>query len=147
MPVTSRYFIKTGLLFFILAMVLGVLSTLNPELSIKLRPFFWHSLMVGWITQIIIGVSLWMFPGRSRTEDYRSQFLSWLIYFSLNTGLLLRIIFEPFSNSPRLLVISALIVSAFLHIIASFSYFLEMWPRVVSKEKQLKNRRLKKGST
>lgn len=144
MPVTSRYFIKTGLLFFILAMVFGVLSTLNPELSIKLRPLFWHSLMVGWITQIIIGVSLWMFPGRSRTEDIKSQYLSWQIYYTLNAGLLLRIIFESFSDSSRVIVIGALIVSAFLHIIASFSYFLEMWPRVVSKEKQIKKRRLKK---
>lgn len=144
MPATSRYFIKSGMLFFMLSLVLGVLTQALPELTARLTPLFWHSLMVGWITQIIIGVSLWMFPGRSKTEDFRSQFLSWAIFGALNTGLILRIILEPFFDTQLVLVSLGLIVSAVLQTLAAFGYFAEMWPRVLSKEKQLAQKRLKR---
>lgn len=131
------------MVFFMIALVMGVISQVEPKLSSTLTPLFWHALMVGWITQIIIGVSLWMFPGRSKTEDYRSQFLSWLIFGTLNSGLILRMILEPFSNSETLIVKVGIILSAVFQVAAAFGYFIEMWPRVISKEKQLEIKRMK----
>jgi cytochrome bd-type quinol oxidase subunit 2 len=131
------------MLFFMFSLITGVVIQIQPGLSAQLTPLFWHSLMVGWITQIIIGVSLWMFPGRSKTEDYRSQFLSWVIFGTLNIGLILRVILEPFSNSESSIVKAGIILSAVLQVAAAFGYFIEMWPRVISKEKQLKVKRMK----
>ena len=144
MPTVSRTFIKSGMLFFMLALVTGVVTQVKQELVVQLTPLFWHTLMVGWITQIIFGVSLWMFPGRSKTEDYKSQFLPWVIFGTLNTGLVLRILLEPFSYSQHSLVKAGIIASAVLQAAAAFGYFLEMWPRVISKEKQLEIKQMKK---
>ena len=147
MPTTSRTFIKSGMLFFMLALGVGVISQVKPEWSVQLTPLFWHALTVGWITQIIFGVSLWMFPGRSKTEDYRSQFLSWFIFLSLNAGLILRFLCEPFSSSQGFLIKAGIVVSAVLQALAALGYFIEMWPRVISKEKQMEIKQMKKHTS
>ncbi len=144
MPTTSRTFIKTGMIFLLIALLIAVGIELKPEYGSLLRPLFWHSLMVGWITQIIIGVSLWMFPGRSKTEDFRSQFLSWVIFGLLNCGLVLRLLFEPFSTTNNQIVTLGIIASAGFQFFAALGYFIEMWPRIISKEKQRILRQKKK---
>ena len=134
MPLISRLFIKTGMVFFALSLVTGLLLELGVGVVAHLRFVFWHMLMLGWITQIIIGVSLWMFPGRNRDESFKAQIWSWLTYFSLNTGLILRIVaepqavFEPFSVFNAMLLVSALLQS-----FAAVFYVREMWPRLVPK--------------
>jgi hypothetical protein len=132
------------MIFFVISLLIGVGMEIKPEFGLLLRPLFWHALMVGWITQIIIGVSLWMFPGRSKTEDFRSQFLSWLIFGLLNIGLILRLVLEPFSNTDNHLVGIGIIASAVFQSTAAIGYFIEMWPRILSKEKQRKRRKKKK---
>ncbi|HYW35954.1 MAG TPA: hypothetical protein VE868_11140 [Balneolaceae bacterium] len=43
-----------------------------------MQPLFWHLLMLGWISQIIFGVSMWMFPGRTREEGFVAQKWAWI---------------------------------------------------------------------
>lgn len=146
MPQISRLFIKTGLLYFLLALLLRVAIDIFQLLpTFVLLPLFWHALMLGWITQIIMGVSIWMFPGRSRDESFNAQKYPWLTYFGLNIGLLLRIIAEPavelsgFGLWPKLLVVSAV-----LQLAAVICYILEMWPRIQSKKQRIKARKKKR---
>lgn len=144
MPTVSRAFIKAGIVFFLIAALLGVAMFLFEEKTAILTPLFWHSLMLGWITQIIIGVSLWMFPGRSKTEDRKSQRLSWAIFGSLNLALILRLLCEPFAYSAdRILINVGLLISSILHVAAAIGYVGEMWPRVISREKQLAKKKKK----
>lgn len=55
--------------------------------------------MVGWVTQMIIGVAFWMFPKYTRERPRGSEALAWITYVLLNVGLLLRAIAEP-ANVP-----------------------------------------------
>lgn len=146
MPFISRLFIRSGLLYFVLAMVTGILLEFEPFALPPLMPLFWHMLMLGWITQIIMGVSLWMFPGRTREEGFIKQKWSWLTFLFLDIGLALRIIAEPmlsYSNSNfwRVLIVA----SAGLQVLAAVCYFIEIWPRVLTKKQQRKRRKKKRG--
>lgn len=137
MPFVSRLFVKTGMVFFMLALVTGLLLELGVGAISNVRFVFWHMLMLGWITQIIIGVSLWMFPGRSKYESMSNQIWAYLTYFSLNIGLVLRIIAEPQAAYSDFSVWSAmLLVSAVLQSLAPIFYVREMWPRLRPKEKK-----------
>ena len=142
MPTVSRFFIKTGLIWFVLALLTALVAELQWLSIPALLPVYWHMLMVGWITQIIIGVSLWMFPGRSRSDAFRDHLKGWLIFIMLNAGLALRFISEPLAGAGAAPVWNGMLAaSALLQWIAGGIYILELWPRVQSKKQRLKKRK------
>ena len=96
MPPLTRWFIKTALIYLVLALVFGVLILAGPALQrlqhlAGLTTLYFHLLMVGWITQLIFGVANWMFPIYTRENPRRSTTLGWLSYLLLNTGMVVRI--------------------------------------------------------
>ncbi|HLR25988.1 MAG TPA: hypothetical protein VK112_08955 [Fodinibius sp.] len=145
MPRIARTFIKTGLIYFLVSLLLGLAFEIDSLNFPGMMPLFWHLLMVGWITQIIFGVSMWMFPGRTREEGFVAQKWAWLTYFLLNTGLVLRIIAEPVVvTSPRLIWDIMILFSGLFQAAAAVTYLIELWPRIQSKEQRRKNRRKKR---
>ncbi|MEZ4748477.1 MAG: hypothetical protein R3C41_20600 [Calditrichia bacterium] len=136
MPSVSRWFIKSGMIYFMFSLMLAVGTALNHVLSFSdvltfAQPVFYHMLMVGWITQIIFGVSIWMFPRYSRENPRGNDTLSWLAWAFLNTGLLLRVIAEPLQPAhPGVFWQSALVISALLQLSAGVFYVLNIWGRV-----------------
>lgn len=142
MPFISRLFIKAGMVFFVLSLIAALVIEIDIAAMPAIMPLFWHMLMVGWITQIIIGVSIWMFPGRNREEGFKAQKWGWLTFMFLNTGLVLRVISEPLvSISTSEIWNIILVFSAILQLVAGFTYFTEMWPRILSKKQQRKRRK------
>lgn len=142
MPLISRTFIKAGMVFFALSLLAGVLMEFDAASFPGLMPLFWHMLMVGWITQIIFGVSIWMFPGRNREEGFKAQKWGWLTFIFLNLGLLLRMVSEPIVVTSTFELWNFLLVlSALLQFSAGLTYLTEMWPRIQSKKQQRKNRK------
>ncbi len=141
MPLITRLFLKTGLVYFLGSLIIGILLQF-PSIGIpNLVPLFWHMLMLGWITQIIFGISVWMFPGRKKVESFINQRWSWLTYGFLNTGLILRIVSEPLIVTSGSAVWKMLIIiSAVTQFLAVVFYVVEIWPRVLSP----KQRRLQK---
>jgi len=138
MPLISRLFLKSGLIFFVAALITGLGLQFQSASIPVLFPLFWHMLMLGWITQIIMGVSHWMFPGREREESFKNQRCLWIAFISLNVGLLLRVIAEPFINTSSSLVWKVLLaISAVAQFIAVLSYAIEIWPRVKGKKKRI----------
>lgn len=138
----SRLFIKAGMVFFVLSLIAALVIEIDIAAMPAIMPLFWHMLMVGWITQIIIGVSIWMFPGRNREEGFKAQKWGWLTFMFLNTGLVLRVISEPLvSISISEIWNIILVFSAILQLVAGFTYFTEMWPRILSKKQQRKRRK------
>jgi hypothetical protein len=125
----ARYFIRTALVCLLAASSVGALVLLDQGLSIDSRiaallPVFYHLLMVGWVTQLICGVALWMFPPLSREQPRGDTRLGWFAYAALNGGLLLRAIFEPLHAWMPLPWLGwPLAASAFLQMLA-------IWPRV-----------------
>lgn len=100
MPLLTRWFIKTALVYFVVALLVGVLlafrsvAPLPPSVGV-LSPVYFHLLMVGWVTQLIFGVIYWMFPKYSTEKPRGSETLGWATFGLLNLGLLLRALGEP----------------------------------------------------
>src|SRR6185503_12367237 len=132
----ARYFIRTALVHLLLAFMVGGLVLIDQGLALDPRigallPVFYHLLMVGWATQLICGVALWMFPPLSRERPRGDERLGWLTYGALNSGLLLRAIFEPLHTlAPQPWSGWALAVSALLQVVAIWAFVIVIWPRV-----------------
>lgn len=134
MPPLTRLFIKTGLLYFVTALLLGCLIYVRPLAAVipwlsGATPVYFHLFMVGWVTHLIIGVAYWMFPRFSREQPRGSQGLAWSVYFLLNSGLLLRVMVEPLqSRFPTLGW--WLVVAALLQWLGGLAFVINTWPRV-----------------
>lgn len=122
-------------MYFLAAM--GVLAWMSwPESSSPpgMRPVFYHLLMVGWISQAIFGVSLWMFPRYAKERPRGYDSLSWFAFWTINTGLLLRFFFEPYVNQQNAFLAGpVLLLSAVLQWLGALGYTLNIWHRVREK--------------
>jgi cbb3-type cytochrome oxidase subunit 1 len=136
MPRLTRLFIKIGLIYFIVALAMGLLMSAQPLLGLPpffgtLRPVQLHLLMVGWVTQLIIGVVYWMFPKESRERPRGSETLAWSVLWLLNAGLIIRTIFEPLIVArPDLNAGWMLALSALLQVAAGWAFVFNTWRRV-----------------
>ncbi len=130
----ARVFIRTALIYLLAAFLLGGLILVNQGLNLNSRiwallPVFYHLLTVGWITQLICGVALWMFPVYTKEQPRGDERLGWIAYATLNVGLVLRVIFEPVwawsGNMGWMLAVSAV-----LQLLAIVLFVVAIWPRV-----------------
>jgi hypothetical protein len=139
MPKITRYFIKSGLINFVLALLLAIILHGSPWINLPvfttyLNPVYFHLFMVGWITQMIFGVSLWMFPPLSKENPRGHEALSWAAFVTLNVGLILRAISEPMTYTDDSSHWKFLLVaSAILQWLAGLFYLANIWPRVRGK--------------
>lgn len=139
MPPIARILIKAAFVYFVAAFLLGALMMLDRWLSFSrwLRVVYlsqMHLLVVGWITQLAIGVAYWMFPRLRKEQDSQprgSDTLAWTTFICLNAGLLLRFVFEPFylmGAQPWLAALMAL--SGVLQAMAAVAFGLLIWARI-----------------
>lgn len=136
MPVLTRWFIKTSLVCFVAALVVGVAQMapgplgLPPGLAAA-GPVYVHLLVVGWITEMIFGVAYWMFPKHSPEEPRGSARLAIASYLLLNAGLLARVLGEPLHTlHPAAGLGWTLPASAVLQWLGGMAFVLNTWPRV-----------------
>ena len=136
MPQLTRWYLKTALLYFVVALLMAVLLASRAVLALPaavntLSPVYFHLLMVGWVTQLIFGVVFWMFPKASSTRPRGSERLGWATYVLLNAGLLLRVVAEPWhAVDPGSFPGGALTVSAVLQWLGGIAFVVNTWPRV-----------------
>jgi len=129
MPTLTRWFVKTSLAYFVLALLVGILLSLNAVGG--LFPVYLHLLVFGWLTQLIFGVVFWMFPKYSRDRPHASERLGWATYILLNLGLILRAFAEPLqTNHPAPVWGWLLAVSAVLQWLAGMAFVANTWGRV-----------------
>lgn len=136
MPPLTRWFIKTGLVYFVLSLLTGVIAAADPVFRppyplAGLTPLYFQLLMAGWITQLIFGIAYWMFPIASREEPRGNPQLGWVAYVSLNAGLLLRGIAEV-SNVVDVLPLLpwATGLSLALQLVAALAFVANTWNRI-----------------
>ncbi|MFN3741759.1 MAG: hypothetical protein ACK4VW_03680 [Anaerolineales bacterium] len=131
MPQPTRWFVKASLLYLFLALLFGILQTANLGYPFNFFPTYLHLLTFGWLTQLIFGIALWMFPAYSRERPRGPSWVGWSIFVALNLGLLLRLLFEPWHGiRPSPLGERMLILSAILQWLAGVAFFLVIWPRI-----------------
>jgi hypothetical protein len=139
MPTITRWCIKTALAYALLGTALSTIWLINIVVPLHpliayLQPTALHLIVVGWLTQLIFGVALWMFPPWSREQPRGPEPGAWSAYALLNGGLLLRLIAEP-TNSYRLAPTTGwlLVASAVLQTGAVLLLAALLWPRVRAK--------------
>jgi hypothetical protein len=153
MPTTSRAFVKASILYLCLGAVLGALFLVNrwlpfaPRLML-LRASHVQALIVGWLTQFILGIAWWLFPplkigvrqparpgasspARRGQRQRGSEPLFWATFACLNLGVLLRVVFEPLHSWTQAGIYDALsgLSGPFLAT-AALAFVANMWQRV-----------------
>lgn len=136
MPVLTRIYVKTSLIWFALALAVafGLAADMLwdlPRLFSVLSPVFFHMFLVGWVTQLIFGVVYWMFPKFSLEKPRGQEELAWATYILLNLGLALRAAGEPLQGLyPAVGWGWLLVVSAILQWAAGLAFVINTWGRV-----------------
>jgi hypothetical protein len=139
MPLQVRVFVRTALLYLLASALLGGALLAAQGLGIggptgAFQPLFYHLLMLGWTTQLIGGVAIWMFPVISRERPRGDERVAWAAYGALNAGLLLRALAEPaYGLGQRGWTGAALALSALLQAAAVWLLVAALWPRVKGK--------------
>lgn len=137
MPLLTRWYIRSALVYLTAALLLAVVLALPINLPPFIRfmnPAYFHLFLVGWVTQMIFGVIYWMFPIITRARPRGNEQLAWASYILLNVGLLLRVIGEPLvSTRPEAGLGWLLAVSALLQWLAAALFVVLAWPRVKEK--------------
>jgi hypothetical protein len=137
MPLITRWMLKTSLVYFMLALAVGLLqSTRTVWMDIdllgslrQLEPVRIHLFVVGWITLLIFGVAHWMFPKYSQERPRGYASLAWASYTLLNIGLILRVIGET-AAQPGTIYGWMLVASALFQWLAGLAFVLNTWPRL-----------------
>lgn len=139
MPLLTRWFIKSALVYLAAALLLAFALALSslvemPPFVTYLTPVYFHLFMVGWVTQMIFGVIYWMFPIITRKRPRGNEAVAWSSFVLLNGGLLLRVVAEPLHSARPQSVWGWLLVgSALLQWAAAVLFVTIAWQRVKPK--------------
>lgn len=136
MPTLSRWYIKIGMLYFVVGVMLASLLLAQPVMGWSsklqvLRPVYLHFLFIGWVSQLIMGVGYWMLPKYSKDKPRGSERLGWIVLFLLNIGLVLRAIGEPaMALVPQAGLGWTLAVASLCLLLAGWGFILNTWGRI-----------------
>jgi len=92
MPQVSRVFVFAAFCYLLVYAALPLLESVSSQQAIQqLSRMSTHLFTLGFLTQMIMAVAVWMFP-RSKKAWSRpvGERLAWLVFGLLNTGLILR---------------------------------------------------------
>ena len=136
MPLLTRWFLKASLISLAAALLVRTIMALltlwdYPAVSGALAPVFFHLFVWGWITQIIYGVSYWMFPTYSKSRPRGHEGLWAATFWLFNIGLMFRVIGEPLHLlRPEALWAWLTVLAAILQWLAAVAYVFNIWGRV-----------------
>ena len=146
MPTTTRIVVKASILYLILGAALGALLLINGWLPLGpaityVKPAHVQFLVVGWLTQLILGVAWWLFPPmafRLRGQGYPhgqaqrgSEPLFWVTFALLNAGVLLYALAEPLYTRTGAGLFGGLVALAGLCLFAAaLTFVVNLWGRV-----------------
>src|SRR3954452_4899412 len=103
MPTITRTLIKTALVYLLVGTLLSMLGLiqlvvpLHPFLA-ALQPTALHLIVVGWLTQLILGVALLMLPIRSKAQPRGPESVRWCCYALFAGGLVLAMLPDPLQS-------------------------------------------------
>lgn len=136
MPRLSRWLVRAALLDLALGLAAGLALAARawlpmPAWAAGLLPVYIHLLALGWATQLIFGVALWMFPKPSAEHAVRGQRAAAFAFGALNAGLALRAVGEPWlAAQPGAAASGVLTLSAVLQAAAGWAMVFSLWPRI-----------------
>lgn len=133
----SVYMVRTSLVYLGAGFLIGaiLLAAEGIRLSIPLLSLgvvHAHLLFVGWLVQFGLGVAYWLLPRKRTPERPLAYSARWgfAAYGLLNSGLLLRAVFEPSRLLLPDLAAIALVLSSVLQLVAGVIFIVQLWNRV-----------------
>ncbi len=149
MPITTRTFIRASIVYLCLGALLGLTLYLQRWLVWDPRIILFKAshvqfTLVGWLTQIIMGVGWWLFPPlpsgprpgahhpiRKGQQQRGSEPLFWVTFGFLNAGILLGAIGDPLFNWTQAPIYRTLAGLASLFLLAAAVCFVaNVWGRI-----------------
>jgi len=148
MPATTRIFVKMSIIHLALGATLGAILFIHRWVPLGngvpiLRTSHVQFVVAGWLTQFIMGVGWWLFPplaphqrasagGKRRGQALRgSETLFWTTFAALNTGVLLRAVFEPAYVWTQVDLFRALAgISGVFLAISAATFVVNVWQRI-----------------
>jgi hypothetical protein len=96
MPRLSSIFIRASLIYLVLGFTFGSLILANK--GIPFSPFIWallpihiEFLILGWLTQLALGVAFWILPRLTSSTPRGDERWSWAAFALVNLGIALNI--------------------------------------------------------
>lgn len=133
MPLLSRLFLKTALIYLMVGFTFGAFMLANKGVLIhpllwRLLPAHMELLLMGWTVQLAFGVAFWIVPrywqgGRGNTRG------AWLAYVFINVGVWL-VSLQGMLALPGVWLFLGRILEA----AAVVAFASHIWPRIVSRE-------------
>ena len=135
MLLLHRTFIRLALVSLLCGVATGALIELRQAFGSSPWPYaaitiHTHLLTVGFLLNMVMGVAHWMFPrlpGATAARAARDP-LAWANLVSLNVGLVLRVVSEPWTGRPWANALQG--VSALLQVAGVGCFLLAIWRRV-----------------
>ena len=133
---TARLFIKTGISFLALGLILGAFILFRREVwEIYPNPFLVsahiHAVGVGFVIFLILGVALWLFPRAPRGDTRYRPSMILFSYWILMPSTALRLVTEVLrAGSSSALLRSLVLVGGLGQVLGLGIYFFSMWSRI-----------------
>ncbi len=96
MPRLSSIFIRASLMYLVLGFTFGSLILANK--GVPFAPFIWallpihiEFLILGWLTQLALGVAFWILPRLTSNTPRGDERWSWAAFALVNLGIALNI--------------------------------------------------------
>ena len=93
----SVRFAGASLFYLVLAVMLGILISIDSDLAARFRPVNSHLHVLGWITMMIYGVGLYIVPAFNG-KKLHSQIIAEVQFWIANIGLMAFLLLYPFTH-------------------------------------------------
>lgn len=133
-PLVRRY-LKSGILFLVTGLALGLWMLVSREFGVwqppRLRSAHTHALLVGFVMMMISGVALWMFPrvppDDTRYQPARAATAWWFLALGTGARVLLELALGAY---PGVTWRAALVAAGTAQVAGLAIFFWTMWPRI-----------------
>ena len=131
-----RRFIKTGIVFLIAGLALGLYLMVRRELfdsfpDPHLVSAHLHAVLIGFLMFLILGVALWLFPRAPKDDTRYSPRRISIVYYVLTLSTATRFICEIVrATSANRILAWLVVISSFGQAVGLLVYFWCMWPRI-----------------
>jgi len=131
-----RRYLKTGIAFLALGLVLGLWMMVERELyqrfpSPYMTSAHTHAILVGFVMMMILGVALWLFPRPAKDDARYSPRAAEVAYWLVAGGTGLRVVSEIARSGTAALWLRAVTASTGLLQVAGLAvFFYTMWSRI-----------------
>lgn len=129
MPRLSVYFIRASFAYLLVGFTFGGLILSNK--GIPFMPMAWALLpahiefmMLGWMTQLALGMAFWIFPRLSGKKPRGNELWSWGAFGLVNGGIILSVITPLWGFAGQALV------ARFIQAAGLLVFAIGNWPRI-----------------